>query len=55
MATAPEPNDPQGWVKNPPSVFVKVHSVTSKATLNGQLGLIFLIVYIARSCVAQSR
>jgi hypothetical protein len=58
MATAPEPNDPQGWVKNPPSVFVKVHSVTSKATLNGQLGLILQYLpdkqrYTVLLCISQ--
>lgn len=31
--------DPNGWVQNPPSTFVKI-SGTSRETLNGQLGLV---------------
>jgi uncharacterized protein YlbG (UPF0298 family) len=36
--------DPKGWVQNPPSVFVKVQGVTSRATLNGKFGLIMQYV-----------
>jgi uncharacterized protein YlbG (UPF0298 family) len=36
--------DPKGWVQNPPSVFVKVQGVTSRATLNGKYGLIMQYV-----------
>lgn len=32
-------SDPNGWVQNPPSVFVKVHG-TSRDALNGKLGLV---------------
>jgi hypothetical protein len=31
--------DPNGWVQNPPSVFVKVHG-TSREMINGKLGLV---------------
>jgi len=31
--------DPNGWVQNPPSTFVKING-TSRETLNGQLGLV---------------
>ena len=31
--------DPNGWVKNPPSTFVRVQG-TSRETLNGQMGLV---------------
>jgi hypothetical protein len=31
--------DPNGWVKNPPSVFVKVHG-TSREEVNGKFGLV---------------
>ena len=31
--------DPNNWVKNPPSTFVRVHG-TSRETLNGQLGIV---------------
>jgi hypothetical protein len=57
MATG-EANDPQGWAKNPPSVFVKVHSLTSQATRNGQLGLILQYLpdkqrYTVLLCISQ--
>jgi hypothetical protein len=32
--------DPNHWVTNPPSIFVKIHSVTSRTELNHQYGLV---------------
>ena len=33
-------SDPNGWVLNPPSKFVKIHSLTSQAALNGQTAVV---------------
>jgi hypothetical protein len=33
-------SDPNGWVTNPPTKFVKIHGLTSQPALNGQLGVV---------------
>ena len=33
-------SDPNGWVLNPPTKFVTIHSLTSQAALNGQAAVV---------------